>query len=182
MEDIINETKNLAKEEINKREKLSFKELEKRAEAIARSAIFYGDLKNYRINDVVFDIKKFISFEGDTGPYLLYTYARAKSILRKAKYKQGTEFALKTLDDSEKALVFQLGNFPQVVQHAYESLAPNLIANYAFQIAQMFNEFYHKNQVIDSEQEEFRLALVDAFSQVLKNSLNLLGILVLERM
>ena len=182
MEDIINETKNLAKEEINKREKLSFKELEKRAEAIARSAIFYGDLKNYRINDIIFDIKKFISFEGDTGPYLLYTYARARSILRKAKYKQGTKFASKMLDDSEKALLFQLGNFPQIVRHAYESLAPNLIANYSFQIAQMFKEFYHKNQVIGSEQEQFRLALVDAFSLVLKNSLYLLGISALEKM
>lgn len=181
MLDVLNETIDLAKKEIAKREKLPAKELEKRAKLIALSAILYGDLKNYRSNDIVFDIERFLSFEGDTGPYLLYSYARARSILQKAKYKSSKP-KTKDVNEKEKLLINELNNFPEVVAHAYSSLAPNLVANYAFQLSQTFNEFYHANQVIGSEQEQFRLVLVDCFSQVLKNALYLLGINVLERM
>jgi arginyl-tRNA synthetase len=89
---------------------------------------------------------------------------------------------MKSLEDIEKSLVLQLGNFPEIVQHARESLAPNLIANYAYQLAQTFNEFYHSTKVIGSDNEHFRLALVSSFSQVLKNALNLLGMSVIEKM
>ncbi len=182
VEDIINDATELAKKEILKREeKIGKKELEERARAIALASIIYGDLKNHRINDILFDIEKFISFEGDTGPYLLYTYARAKSILRKAKH-QAKKLSIPDLNDSEKELVSHLARFSQVVANAYSSLAPNVIATYAFQLAQSFNEFYHKNKVIGSESEKFRLTLVDASAQVLKNALSLLGIKVLERM
>jgi arginyl-tRNA synthetase len=183
MEDILNKSKEIARKEILKREpKITKKELEKRASAIAIAAIIYGDLKNYRINDMIFDIERFTSFEGDTGPYLLYAYARAKSILKKAKYNQKKKYLLHNLNDLEKNLVFQLSNFPNVIAESYKSLSPNLIANYAFQLSQSFNEFYHSNQVIGSEKEQFRLVLVDSFSQVLKNALSLLGISVIERM
>ncbi len=180
MEEIIKETKELAKKEIKQRESLPEKELEKRALAIARAAIIYGDLKNYRENDIVFDIKKFLAFEGDTGPYLLYTYARAKSILRKSNKKAGV--SVKDLTEKEKALILELAKFPETVKKANESLAPNLIANYSFNLAQKFNEFYHSDKVINSENEAFRLQLVKASAQVLKNSLALLGIVALEKM
>lgn len=181
MEDILNETLELAKKELKKRENLPEKELSSRALAIARAAILYGDLKNHRANNVVFDINKFLSFEGDTGPYLLYTYARAKSILRKAEYKR-TTFAIKEIDEQEKNLLLQLANFPDVVEKAYSSSAPNLIANYAFSLSKKFSEFYHSHKVIKSKNETFRLSLVDAFSQVLKNALLLLQITPLEEM
>ncbi|MEM4271702.1 MAG: arginine--tRNA ligase, partial [Candidatus Pacearchaeota archaeon] len=181
MEDILNEATELARREVKKRETTSKEENEKRARAIALAAIIYGDLKNYRINDIVFDIERFTSFEGDTGPYLLYSYARAKSILRKADYKKA-KFKIEKLTDAEKSLLLELSKFPEVVISAYYSLSPNLIANYAFQLAQNFNEFYHSTLVIKSENEQFRLALVDSFSQVLKNALSLLGISVLEKM
>jgi arginyl-tRNA synthetase len=182
MEDIINEASELARKEITKREpKITKKELEKRANAIALAAIFYGDLKNYRVNDMIFDIERFTSFEGDTGPYLLYSYARARSILEKAKYKQ-KKYLLKNLNDSEKNLISQLNNFPAVVLDSYKSFSPNLIANYAFQLSQTFNEFYHSNKVIGSENEQFRLVLVSSFSQVIKNALKLLGLSALEKM
>ena len=87
-----------------------------------------------------------------------------------------------TIDDSEKNLISQLGLFPEVVSQAYQKLSPNSIANYAYQIAKFFNEFYHSSKVIGSEKEKFRLVLVDSFAQVLKNSLYLLGINVIERM
>lgn len=182
MSEVIDETISIAKSEILKREKLSEKELEERAKKIALSAIIYGDLKNYRANDIVFDIERFLSFEGNTGPYLLYTYARAKSILRKAKYKQTTSFDAKSISQKEKEVISQLSAFPDIVIQAYKSLSPNLIANYAFQLAQSFNEYYHSEQVIGSEKEKFKLVLVDSFSQVLKNSLHLLGIRTLEKM
>ena len=183
LEEIIEETKELAKKQIKKREKaLEENELNNRASKIALAAIFYGDLKNYRSNNIVFDIKRFLSFEGNTGPYLLYTYARAKSILKKAKKKIPTTHKTKNIQNIEKNLIIQLAQFPEVVIQAHQSLSPNLIANYAHQIAQTFNEFYHSSKVIGSEQEAFRLQLVDSFSQVLKNALNLLGIQPLETM
>ncbi|KKP88241.1 MAG: arginyl-tRNA ligase [Candidatus Nomurabacteria bacterium GW2011_GWC2_35_8] len=181
MEDILSETVALAKEEIKKREKLDEKELEERAKKIALAAIFYGDLKNYRANDIIFDVNKFISFEGNTGPYLLYSYARAKSILRKANFKE-TNIEVKDLSESEKALINKLASFPEVVQHSFDNLSPNIIANYSFDLSQLFNEFYHSSQVIGSEQEALRLSIVNCFAQTLSNALSLLGISVIEKM
>ena len=181
MEDILSETVALAKEEIKKREKLDEKELEERAKKIALAAIFYGDLKNYRANDIIFDVNKFISFEGNTGPYLLYSYARAKSILRKANFKE-TNIEVKDLSESEKALINKLASFPEVVQHSFDNLSPNIIANYSFDLSQLFNEFHHSSQVIGSEQEALRLSIVNCFAQTLSNALSLLGISVIEKM
>jgi arginyl-tRNA synthetase len=138
-------------------------------------------LKIEKIKDIVFKPEESLRFEGNTGPYLLYTYARARSILRKAKYKP-KKLQIKEINDSEKALVSKISSFPEVVAKSYEQLAPNLIANYAYELAQKFNEFYHSNKVIDSDNETLRLALVDASSQVLKNALNLLSITPLESM
>ncbi len=105
MEDIINETIDLSKKEILKRElKISKKELEKRAHKVAIAAIFYGDLKNNRTNNMIFDIKRFVSFQGDTGPYLLYSYARAGSILKKAKVKTN-KFEIVELEEKEIELI-----------------------------------------------------------------------------
>lgn len=183
MEDIIKEASELAEKEILKRSpKIKKADLENRTKSIALASIIYGDLKNYRVNDIVFDIDRFTSFEGDTGPYLLYSYARARSILEKAKYNPNKKYKIHNLNDMEKNLIFQLGKFPKVVESAYANLSPNLIANYAFESAQIFNEFYHVNKVIGSENEQFRLVLVDSFSQVLKNALGLLGISAIEKM
>jgi arginyl-tRNA synthetase len=186
MEDILDETISLAKSEIAKREKLSEKALLERAKSIARAAIIYGDLRNYRSQDVIFDISRFLEFEGNTGPYLLYSYARSKSILRNAKSKKkigkSKKFNKTDISESEKALITELSKFPEVVQKSFENLSPNLIANYAFNISQKFNEFYHSNKVIGSDNEQFRLSLVNAFSIVLCNSLSLLAINTLEKM
>lgn len=181
MEDILNETISFAKKEIKKRTKKIFKnELEKRALKIGIAAIFYGDMKNSRSNNIVFNIKKFVSFEGDTGPYILYSYARASSILKKAARQE--KFKVYDLEDKEIELVKKLSQFPDVVSSALNGLNPSVIANYSYQLAQIFNEFYHNCRVIGSKQEAFRLTLVQAFRQVLKNSLRLLGIDVMEEM
>ncbi len=171
-----------AAEEIKKREKLSAKELEKRALAIAIAAFKYSMLKQDTNKSIVFDKHEALRFEGDTGPYLLYSYARARSILEKAKYNVKKKFKVDELDEKEKSLILQLYAFPEIVLQAYNNLEPHIIANYANQLAQAFNEFYHALQVIGSEKEQFRLVLVDCFSQVLKNALYLLGIPIIERM
>jgi len=183
MEDILNETKKLAAKEITKRSpQLPKKEIIKRAGKIAKAAIFYGDLKNNRINNIIFDIKRFVSFEGDTGPYIQYSYARASSILRKVKRKE-KQFKINNLEDKEFELVKKLSQFSEVVLNSYANLNPSLIANYSYQLAQIFNEFYHACPVIGSkEKESFRIELVKTFRQVLKNSLYLLGIETIEEM
>lgn len=180
MEDILNETINLAKSEIKKREKLSEKELNSRARAIAIAAIFYGDLKNFRGSDIVFDINRFISFEGNTGPYVLYTYARAKSLLRKAGKK--TKSTNLSLTDKEKSILVALSKFPEISKRAADELSPNFVANYAYELAQSFNEFYHSEKVIGSENEYSKLQIVQACAIVLQNALGLLGIKTLEVM
>ena len=181
MQDILDKTTSLAKKEIKKRTpKISEEELEDRTLKVAIAAIFYGDLKNNRSNNMIFDIKRFVSFEGDTGPYILYSYARASSILRKVKNKN--KFEIFDLKNKEVELVKKLLQFVDISFNAYKTFNPSIIANYAYQLAQVFNEFYHTCPVINSKQEAFRLALVESFRQVLRSSLKLLGIKTLEEM
>jgi len=178
--DFMKEITSFAKSEIEKRESLKKTELEKRALAVSIAAVKYSMLKQHANNVIVFSKEEAMSFEGNTGPYLLYTFARANSIL--AKKKPSKLLIPNNLAEIEKQLILKLNEFPSIVQKAYEQLAPNLIANYAYHIAQQFNEFYHSCQVIGAEQEAFRLSIVEAFSIVLENALNLLGINVLKRM
>ena len=192
LNDILNKTESLAKIEIKKRtKKISKEELSKRAWIIAIASIFYGDLKNYRLNNIVFDLKKFTSFEGDSGPYLEYSYARASSILRKIKksskkqeLKNEKNFSINSEEINEKEynLVVLLSKFGDVVLDSYKNLNPALIANYSYELSKAFNEFYNSCPVIGSPQEKFRIAIVKSFRQVLKNSLSLLGIETLEKM
>jgi arginyl-tRNA synthetase len=149
--------------------------------AISVAALKYAILRIEPSHDVEFSWEKALEFEGNTGPYLLYSYARASSILRKVKNKK-TKLEIFDLTNEETALLTKLQNYPDIVKKAYEILAPNMIANYAFELAQLFNEFYHANPVIGSREEAFRLKLIEAFRNVLKSALNLLGIQELEEM
>ena len=180
MKDVLDEVFEKAKKNLSLRDGIKGPELDKRASSIGIAAIFYGDLSSSRESNVVFDIDRFLKFEGDTGPYLLYSYARASSIVRKVK-KKG---AVKILDlkDEEISLLKKISHFEDIVKKAYDELAPNLIANYSFELAKSFNEFYHACPVVGSIEEPFRLALVDAFMVTIKKSLDLLGIDVLEKM
>ena len=111
----------------------------------------------------------------------MYSYARALSILLKSKNKI-KNFEIKKIEESELKLVKKLSQFPETVINAYNDLNPSLIANYSYELAQIFNEFYHSSKVIGSKKESYRLAVVKSFRYVLKNSLNLLGIEILDRM
>jgi len=137
-------------------------------------------LKQSPKKTIIFDPRADVAFEGDTGPYLLYSYARASSIIRKVKSK--AKVKILDLKEQEIKLLKKIDFFPQIVEKAYGNLAPNLIANYVFELAQIFNEFYHSCPVMGSESEGFRLKLVDAFRITLKKGLDLLGIETIEEM
>jgi len=180
-DEIIDKVQELVKKELKSRYKLSKKELEERSLKISLGAIKYMLLKVDAKKNMIFNPKEAISFEGDTGPYLQYTYARASSILKKAKNKKKS-FNVKELHEKEINLIKKISSFEEVVKNSYKNLNPSLIANYSYQLAQIFNEFYHTCPVVGSKNEGFRLSLVEATKQTLKNALNLLGIEVLEKM
>ncbi len=180
-DDLIEETRKLAAAELKERYELTDEEMADRSLKIALSAIKYTLLKIDVSKNMLFDPKKAISFEGDTGPYLLYSYARASSILRKAG-APGSNTASGNPTEPETRLLKSLYSFPQTVAYAQDKLSPSVIANYAFDLAQGFNEFYHACQVIGSNEESFRLKLVEAFRAVLGKCLWLLGIETIEEM
>lgn len=180
-DDLIEEVQNLVKEELKSRDKLSEKQLEEKSLIIALAAIKYLLLRVDTKKDMIFNPKESIDFEGDTGPYILYSYARASSILKKLKKPQ-KEFPLEEIEDKEVALVKRLSEFKDVFSKSLNELNPSLMANYTYHLSQIFNEFYHACPVIGSEKESFRVDLVICFRQILKTSLYLLGIEPLEKM
>jgi arginyl-tRNA synthetase len=180
-DDLIQKVQDLVKKELSSRAKLSKKELEKRSLTIALAAIKYMLLKVDTKKDMIFNPKESINFEGNTGSYILYSYARASSILKKIKSVK-SKIYFENLEEKEIEIIKKLDEYESVIKKSYENLNPSIIANYAFQLAQTFNEFYHACPVAKSEKESFRVSLVKSFRQVLKNSLNLIGIETLEEM
>ncbi len=182
-DDLIAEVEKIAFKEVKKRhEKLSQKELQKRAETIALGAIKFFLLKTDAVKDIVFNPKESVSFEGETGPYLQYSYARAKSIMRKGKKSKPDYSLLK--EDKEKEIVSLIARFPSVVSNVAESGSPHHLSQYLLELASQFNSFYQAVPVLDAEKGVMcaRLALVEAFSITMKSGLGLLGINTLEEM
>jgi len=175
LEDFIKESISKAEQEIKKRKTKG------NARKIGIGAVRYAILKITPNKSILFNLEDALNFEGDTGPYLQYSYARASSILRKAKTKK-KKFKINKLEKEEFNLVKKLSEFPEIVSKAYTNLNPAVIANYSYQLAQIFNEFYHACPVINSKKKFFRLSLLKIFRQTLKNSLYLLGIDVIEKM
>lgn len=176
LEDVLNKATEQAKEEVKKRKSSG------NPEKIALGAIKYAILKVEPIKDVSFSWKSALNFEGDTGPYMLYTYARANSILSKSKKKADLTKIPEEVSQFDRNLISHLGKFPEVVIKSKETLSPNLIANYSYSLSKLFNEFYHNSKVVGSKDEKFKLAIVESTLQVLKNSLALLGISVINKM
>lgn len=148
------------------------------AEAAAIAAVKYAFLKVGTNQEIAFDLKESISFDGDSGPYLLYTYARCKSVLKKSS-SLGSLGDLGNLNPEERIVVRRLSQFPEVVADAATRFAPNTLCTYLFHLAQEFNLFYAKHSILGDEK---RIALTAATAQVLKNGLYLLGIQTVERM
>ncbi|MBI2642484.1 MAG: arginine--tRNA ligase [Candidatus Wildermuthbacteria bacterium] len=163
------------------------KEWNKAAEAIALAAIKYSLLKVTPGKDIIFDFDKSLSLEGDSGPYLQYTYARCKSILRKSKLNEIKFPKLNEIkfEKEELDILRYIYRFSEAVAEAAKLFSPNLVAQFAVELAQKYNVFYNKLPVLQAPtkgQSEFRLALTSSVAQLLQNSLHLLGISTLERM
>ena len=174
-----------AKKEIEKRgDKITSKELEGRALKIAIASIKYSMLNQDPNKIIIFYKEKALNFEGETGPYVQYAYARASSILRKSKLsKVSLNYSLLN-HEKEISLIKRLGEFPDIIKEACEKCKPSLVTRYAYELSQGFNEFYAKCPCINANKEltKSRLILVSCTRQVIKNALTLLGIDVLERM
>ncbi|MFA5174496.1 MAG: arginine--tRNA ligase [Candidatus Pacearchaeota archaeon] len=175
LEDVLRKTIEKAEKEIKKRKTKGDPEI------VGVGAVKYVILKNKPAEDVSFSWD-LLNFEGNTAPYLQYSYARASSILKKAKNFNKKNTKISDLADSEIKLIKKLAEFPEVIVHAEKALNPSLIANYSFELAKTFSEFYTTCRVLGSKEEAFRLRLIEAFRTTLKNSLYLLGIEVMDEM
>jgi len=183
LEEFFNEAVKKAKQEIKKRKTKGD------AKKIAVGAIKYAMLKNDNDKNITFSWEHSLNFEGESGPYLQYTYARASSILKKANQKTTEKTNQKQINKTptkptphETALAKKISEFPELVEKAGQKLNPSIIANYSFQLAQTFNEFYHNCKVIGDDCEGQRIKLVEAFRNTIKSSLYLMGIEVMEEM
>jgi len=161
------------------------------AEKCAMAAVKYSFLRVSTQQEISFDIDASVNFEGDSGPYLLYSYARARSVLRKASMSlMRIDIKNVSLNTEEREILRRLMYFPEIVNEAAQGYAPSLICNYLFELAQSFNLFYAKHSILGAdqkseisiEQKKFRLELTSATAQILKKGLYLLGIDVLEKM
>ena len=158
------------------------------AKMIALSALKYGDLSNQAAKDYVFDIDRFTSFEGNTGPYILYSIVRIKSILNRYAETGNdvTACELQKADSaSAKSLMLEVAKFNQVIENAYEELAPHKICAYIYDLSNAFNHFYHETKILSEENEEKRagyIALLAITKRVLEACIDMLGFEAPERM
>ncbi len=168
-------------------------EARRTARVVALSAIKYGDLSNQASKDYIFDIDKFTSFEGDTGPYILYTIVRIKSILNKIKEQQGQEGNAFQKEapirdagsEAEKALMLEIAGFQAAMETAYRETAPHKLCAYIYGIANAFNRFYHETKIVTEENDEKKsgwVALLILVRDILETCIDVLGFSAPERM
>ncbi|HEL2303651.1 TPA: arginine--tRNA ligase [Streptococcus suis] len=153
------------------------------AHAVGVGAVKFYDLKTDRDNGYDFDLEAMVSFEGETGPYVQYAYARIQSILRKANFVPSAENDYKLADAESWDIIKHIQNFSNVVERAGDKFDPSLIAKYAINLAQAFNKYYAHTRILDeSPERDSRLALAYATGLVLKEALRLLGVKAPEKM
>ncbi|MFJ6211690.1 arginine--tRNA ligase [Lysinibacillus sp. NPDC092081] len=146
------------------------------AQQVGVGAVIFNDLKNDRLHDIEFSIEHMMHFEGETGPYIQYTYARISSLLEKAN-EHNYEASFESLGEQAWPVILLLEQFPKVITSAFEQTDPSQIAKYVLQLARQFNKYYAQNKVlVDDSQRTSRLAFCHCVAVVLKESLALLGI------
>ncbi len=188
LENLIRETKEEMYRKIREGRDMPEEEAAAVAEMVAVSALKYGDLSNQASKDYIFDIERFTSFEGDTGPYILYTIVRIKSILGKYAEQGGKveEAGLKEAEKlSEKALMLQLTQFNAMMQTASEEIAPHKVCAYIYDLANAFNHFYHETKILAEENADRKaglIALLVLTRDVLETCIDVLGFSAPERM
>jgi len=175
-------------DEVKKKILKTFKCDQTTAEIIAIAAVKYSFLKNSLNSIIAFDFDESISVEGNSAPYLLYTYVRTQSILKKISFDISMIRNIKQIPnltvEDDYLLLRMVHQYPEIVYNAASNMAPNIIANYLFNLAQQFNLFYEKCPILkaDENTKNFRLLLTKAVSQVIKNGLYLLGMKTVEKM
>jgi arginyl-tRNA synthetase len=178
------------KENQKEKENLSIPEdeMQQTAKTVALAAVKYGDLSNQASKDYIFDIDRFTSFEGNTGPYILYTIVRIKSILKKyeaAGKELPTGALLGAHSASEKSLMLVLSRFNAMMENAYEETAPHKICAYIYELANAFNSFYHETKILSEEDEAVQQSYIGTLTltkSILEACIDVLGFSAPDRM
>ncbi len=188
LEYLIKDIQDKMYEKIKENKNIDDAEARKTADIVGLSALLYGDLSNQAVKDYVFDIDRFISFEGNTGPYILYTIVRIKSIISKYKEQGGDLSTLKIgtpVNASQKDLMKVLASLSQTMEGAAAELAPHRVCAFIYDLANAFNSFYHETKILSEENEtrkgEF-IALINFTKNVLEACIDMLGFEAPERM
>jgi len=187
-DDLMEEMTNTAREisqELGKLDGYSDEEKEELYKIIGMGALKYYILKVDPKKRILFDPKESIDFNGNTGPFIQYTYARIQSILRKANFDYTTLISNISISAKERGVIKQLQLFPETVQLASKNQSPALIANYTYDLVKEYNSFYQSSYILGCEEEDlkiFRTQLSKKVGEVIKSAFNLLGIAVPERM
>lgn len=182
LEGVLKEATELALKQIEAKNP-SLENKEAVAHAVGVGAVIFHDLKNDRTNSFDFALEEVVQFEGETGPYVQYTHARAMSILRKANHTVDTQAAFSLTDDDAWEVLKLIENYPNVVRFAEEKCEPSAIAKYVINLAQAFNKYYaHTKVLVEDEAFNSRIALVQTTASLLKQGLALLGVAAPDEM
>ena len=188
LENLIAQINEAVYEKIMENRSVSEEEARKTAEIVGLAALKYGDLSNQASKDYIFDIDRFTSFEGNTGPYILYTIVRIKSIIEKYKAEGGeiSNLSVLSTENAEQLqLMLEIAKVNEVIENAAEELAPHKICSYVYDLANAFNRFYHGTKILTEEDEAKKkgyIALICMAKTVLETGIELLGFEAPDRM
>ena len=189
LEAVINDIADEVFEKIKQSRDISDEEARNTAKIVGLAAIKYADLSNQAAKDYIFDIDRFTSFEGNTGPYILYTIVRIKSILEKYYESSSQQVSLNDLavplEDIHKKLYMELSQYNEVMKTAWEELAPHRICQFIYSVSNTFNSFYHEIKIlteVDEKKKKSYLATILLTKEILETAINLLGIEAPDKM
>lgn len=191
LEEVLNEAQERAKkiiENLESGKKLKESEKEEISRMVGIGGVKYNDLSQHYSKDIIFDWDKILNLKGNSGPYLQYTIVRAQSVLKKAKIKKALKIKPAPINrpaKEEEDILRTIYQFPEIIEESAEAFSPNLICNFAYDLAQKYNLFYEKLSILkapNKNEKDFRLAITNAVAIVLKNSLSILGISVPSKM
>ncbi|MCI9126215.1 MAG: arginine--tRNA ligase [Eubacterium sp.] len=188
LENLISQINDAVYNKIMENRSVSEDEARKTSEIVGLAALKYGDLSNQASKDYIFDIERFASFEGNTGPYILYTIVRIKSIIEKYKAEGGQVENLTVMDTDngeQLQLMLEIAKVNEVIENAAKELAPHKICSYIYDLSNAFNRFYHGTKILAEEDETKKkgyIALIDLTKKVLETGIDLLGFEAPDRM
>lgn len=189
LESLIAQINKAVYDKIMENRTVSEEEANNTAKIVGLAALKYGDLSNQASKDYIFDIDRFASFEGNTGPYILYTIVRIKSILEKYKAESGNADVnlpvINTDNDSQMQLMLEVAKFNEIIENAAEELAPHKICSYVYDLSNAFNRFYHETKILAEEDQTKKagyIALINLTINVLEQCIDLLGFSAPDRM